>query len=749
MSISIKGRISRVLFHSEKNGYSAIKITNEEGEFSAAGKMDYCQEGLSFEFTGEMVTHPKYGEQLSFTKYKELELSKTEKIFQVLSSGILKGVGPKTAEDIIKVFGEESLQVIENESDRLISIQGIGDTKLGSIVQSFKENKPFIDVFLELQKFDITPILAKKLYKEYGEEAQKFLEENPYRIARDIDGLGFVWADKLAEKIGISDTDKYRIQSGLFMLLFEAEQEGHCFLPYTDLVDRATIFLEISAEPIEDEIYNLSVEGDIIQDKIHDIKLVYLPANYYSEKTVANKIKVIVESEKKLVSSDMEFLIKRSEQETKIKYSEPQKVAIKSALNNSMTIITGGPGTGKTTIIRGIIKIFEHSELEVVVAAPTGRAAKRITEATGYPAQTIHRLLGFTKSKTSEEYRFERNEENPLEYDVIILDEASMIDIKLMKGLLDAFPAGGMLIMVGDVDQLQPIGAGNVFQDFIDSEFIFSVHLKEIYRQAKESLIVVNAHKINRGEYPDLSHKDKDFFLVNVKEEERFHSDKTQDKILKTIVDLCNGRLANYFEDINNLTDIQVLTPRKQGMVGTVNLNKSLQKVLNPASGSKNEIKSGDRIFRTGDKVMHNKNNYEIDWKNPNSLETGKGVFNGELGNIVEIDSNFNEITVNYNDEKLVKYNPEILAEIEPAFAVTVHKSQGSEFPVIVMPVTWFPDILATRNLFYTAITRGQKAVVLVGSEDYVRRMVDNKESTKRYTALKDRLADFIPKIRI
>lgn len=491
----------------------------------------------------------------------------------------------------------------------------------------------------------------------------------------------------------------------------------------------------MSAEEVYETIVEMAFEGDLQVENLEGRAVVYSVPYYLAEQKVCRKLIELDRAVLKPIKGNIGELIDLTERQTGIHLSENQKHAVEISMGSGVAVITGGPGTGKTTIINTIMTIFQHSGFSTAIAAPTGRAAKRITETSGHNASTIHRLLEYYYSEGDDSMRFGKNEESPLDFDAVIIDEASMIDILLMRGLLEAIPSGTRLIIVGDADQLPSVGAGNVLRDIIDSEVIASIKLTEIFRQAKESLIVVNAHKINKGEYPDSNEKDKDFFLLHRKGEK---------EMLSTIKDLCTRRLPAYFENCDPLRDLQILTPVRKGLLGCINLNKELQQILNPPASHVKEKRLGDRLFREGDKVMQIKNNYQLEWKRFDDFTDGQGVFNGDCGFIHTIDNEFNEITVVYDENKFVKYDATNLDELELAYAVTVHKSQGSEFPVVIMPISWFPPVLATRNLLYTAVTRARDAVILVGSEDKMRAMVDNNRITERYSGLKPKLKEFL-----
>jgi len=736
----IYGSIAEIIYHNKDNYYTIAVVENEEEQFTVVGYLPAADRGRAFRFRGNWKTHPTYGEQFSFTEYQEEMPSTSEGIEGFLASGLLKGIGKKTAAAIVRKFGEKTFEIIEKEPCRLTEVDGIGEKKAAAVAEAFQAHKEFAGITLFFQQFGIAASYAMKLYKVYGSDTIQAVTDNPYQLVDDIFGIGFKKADKIAEKMGIAKDSEYRIRSGIKYALWLYVNEGHTYVPQKLFCESAAELLEVGTEQIYEMLIQLAFEGEIHIENLEGRSVVFPMPYYMAEQNVCKRLIALNEARLKPISSNVDQLIAVTECETGIRLSENQKDAVKASLQNGVSVITGGPGTGKTTIINTIMKIFEHSGFATAIAAPTGRAAKRITETSGYEASTIHRLLEYYYSEGEDAMRFGKTSEDPLEYDAVIIDEASMIDILLMNGLLSAIKPGTRLVIVGDADQLPSVGAGNVLRDMIDSEVIFSVKLTEIFRQAKESLIVVNAHKINRGEYPDCNERDKDFFLLRKKSEK---------EMLETIKSLCVKRLPDYYRGCDAIRDMQVLTPVRRGLLGSINLNRELQRVLNPPSAGLAEKTFGDRTFREGDKVMQIKNNYQLEWKRLEDFTEGQGVFNGDVGYISNIDREFNEITVVYDDNRYVKYDFSQLDEIELAYAVTVHKSQGSEFPIVIMPVSWFPPMLATRNLLYTAVTRGKKAVILVGSEGRMQAMVDNNRITERYSGLSERLRAFLEGGRI
>lgn len=726
-----QGTIAEIIFHNKENGYTVAVFETDIEAFTAVGNLPSVGIGRSYILRGEFIMHPTYGEQFSIKEFEEVMPSTSDGIREFLASGAMKGIGRKTAAAIVSKFGTDTLRIIEEEPHRLTEIPGIGEKTAEKVAEAFDKQREFANIVLYTQRYGIGADYAMKLYQAYGADTIKAMEENPYRLAEDIFGIGFKKADKIAEKMGVAADDPYRIRSGIKFTLSYFAGEGNTFLPQDILCEKTGQLLDISIELIEEQLTGMAFEGDIHMEKLDNRNVVFLMAYYMAEQNVCKCLSELNNAALKPISGGMESLISRTENSTGIYLSENQKRAVITSLGMGVSVITGGPGTGKTTIINTIINILEDSGLKTAIAAPTGRAAKRITETSGHYASTIHRLLEYYFSESENMMRFGKTREDRLEYDAVIVDEASMIDLMLMNGLVSAIKPGTRLIMVGDADQLPSVGAGNVLRDIIDSEYIYCTKLTEIFRQAKESMIVVNAHRINRGEYPDCNAKDKDFFLL------RRSSEK---EMLETIKSLCLTRLPDYYEDVSPVSDIQILTPVRKGLLGSINLNKELQAVLNPPNKSLEEKTFGERTFREGDKVMQIKNNYQMTWKNLEDFSEGEGIFNGDVGFIRKVDREFNEITVVYDEVKYVTYHFNQLDELELAYAVTVHKSQGSEFPIVVMPVSWFPPMLATRNLLYTGVTRGKKAVVLVGSENKLNAMVDNDRINERFSGLGVRL---------
>lgn len=725
-----KARLSEIIFYNETNFYTIAVFESLDEQFVATGSFPNPKAGREYVLTGEWIIHPKYGEQFSVSSYVQLQPTTEEGILAFLSSGSIKGIGPVTASQIVKKFGEDTLKIIRENPERLAEVKGIGKAKSAQIAESYSMQMEYAEIVMQLSKYDIPAGACMRLYKVYGGRTVEIINENPYRLISDIYSIGFAKADAIAERMGFDRESEFRIQSGIVYVLKQAALSGHTFLVKSVLLDSAAELLGVARELIADSIYNMVMDDKICAEKLDEADVIMLKLYYKAERHVSGLLFRLCNQKLKPLSADYEKLIRMSEKDNDMQLSDTQKAAVISSLQNGVSIITGGPGTGKTTIIRTILSILNYAGVKTALAAPTGRAAKRMEEACSQPACTVHRLLEYQFGE-DERLMFNRNEENPLDYECIIIDEMSMVDILLMDGLLTAVPAGCRLILVGDADQLPPVGAGNVLKDMLSCGNIHSVRLTEIFRQAEESLIVVNAHMINHGEYPDYNQKDKDFFMIERKSER---------DMLDTIKDLCVRRLPAFIGSEDAVSKIQVLTPMRKGALGSIELNKALQEVLNPPLAGKTEKSFAGRIYRTGDKVMQNKNDYELEWIDLNDFQTRKGVFNGDLGIIKSVDNDAGTVSVLFDGERMVTYDYSNLEEIETAFAMTVHKSQGSEFPVVVMPQTRFPSMLATRNLLYTAVTRAKQLVVLVGIPQVVNAMVDNNRAEDRNSGLAIRL---------
>ncbi len=726
MAVEVRGVVSEIVYKNEENGYVVAEINTDDEQIVVVGYIPIINVGETMAFTGSYTVHPLYGEQLQVVSSKQIMPSTDEGIISYLSSGLIKGIGPKTAERIVEKFGKDSIDIIQYRPELLTEVNGIGKKKSQEIAESFEEQREIKDVMLFLQQYGVSATYTMKIYKKYGEKTISNIRENPYRLADDIIGIGFKMADSIAKKMGINPKSPYRIMSGMKYVLTKYNLEGNTYAKKEELLDRSTNMLAVDRELVEESLTVLTINGELHQENIDGDIAVFPMPYYYAEVGACQKLIGLTQSNFKDLKIDIDETISEIEEEEEIALADKQREAVKESVLNGVNVITGGPGTGKTTTVNCIIKLFEKQNLSIALAAPTGRAAKRLTETTGKEAKTIHRLLEYSFLEDGLGMGFLKNSEDPLTSDVIIIDEVSMVDILLMYHLLKAVPLGTRLILVGDADQLPSVGPGNVLHDIIDSDIVKVVKLTEIFRQASESMIVVNAHRINQGLKPHLNKKDKDFFFI---------SKKNQDDILTTIKELCLKRLPK-FNNYDSLKDIQVLAPMKNSKVGIINLNNELQNILNKPIQNKKEKQIGNKLFRVGDKVMQIKNNYNIKWKSENGLRDGEGVFNGDMGYVQDIDDEVKTLTVLYDEEKYVEYDFAALDEIELAYAVTIHKSQGSEFPVVVIPMSWGPPMLMNRNLLYTAVTRAKELAVLVGMEKYLYLMIKNKRVMDRNSGL-------------
>jgi exodeoxyribonuclease V alpha subunit len=732
----IQGVVEDIIFQNEENGYVVATIKNKDEKITIVGCIPYITEGQSLNLQGIWVKHPQFGEQFKVEGYEEIMPSSILGIERYLSSGVIAGIGPVTARKIIERFGDKSLEMMDSDIDCLKEIEGIGEKKIEIIKESYLRQREVKNIMVFLQTYGVTPNQCVKIYKRFGADSINVVKQNSYTLTEEIAGIGFKTADKIARSLGVELNSPFRISSGINYIINEFCGLGNTYMPLDLLLKEGKAILDIIEEDIEKVLYESTVDGKIRVEVIDDKKCVFSLQFYYCELGVTKKILALAFNNYEAINTDVEFEIKLFERERDINFEASQIEAIKGAIENGIEVITGGPGTGKTTIINCIIDIFEKAGIKVLMAAPTGRAAKRMSEATGREAKTIHRLLeiGFNEDESMD---FIKDESSPLECDVVIVDEASMIDIMLMNNLLKAVSLGTRLIIVGDVDQLPSVGPGNVLRDIIDSKCVKVVRLKQIFRQAKESMIIVNAHKINNGEMPILNEKNKDFYFINGEE---------QNKILSTVVDLIDKRLPRFNSDWNKLQHIQILSPMRKGILGVINLNKKLQDTLNPKHPKKAEKEFRELIFRTGDKVMQIKNNYSLKWTRVAGYgeEEGLGVFNGDVGFIENIDIENDLISVVFEEERKVIYENMFLDELDLAYAITIHKSQGSEFPVVIMPCFMGPPLLMNKNLLYTGITRAKQLVVLVGSIKSVHFMINNNRSFERYSALKWRITDII-----
>lgn len=732
----LDGLVEAVIFKSEDTGYVVAKITANKEVNTIVGTMPLIKEGQQIEVKGEWIKHKQFGRQFNVEEYKEVLPTSTKEIEKYLSTGIIHGIGPVTAKKIVKAFGEETLNILDNNIERLKEVEGIGKKKYNIIYQSYLETRELKDIIMFFQKHGVTINQCLKIYKKFGGDAQNIVSENPYILSDEISGIGFLTSDRIAKSLGIEPISDFRIQSGIKYVLNSFSGLGNTYMPKDKLINEAQRVLSVDKELIEVNIYDSVLEGKIKIEKINEIEAVYSLPYYFCELGVTNKIITLSIENFQTINSDITFEISSFERKNNIVFADSQKEAILGAFENGIEIITGGPGTGKTTIIKCIIEIYENNGMKVLLAAPTGRAAKRMTESTGREAKTIHRLLEMGVSDNENSF-FGRGEGEPLEGDVIIVDEASMIDIMLMNSLLKAIKLGTRLIIVGDADQLPSVGPGNVLRDLIDSEFIKVVRLKDIFRQGKESMIITNAHRINNGELPYLNKKGGDFF---------FDNRESNEEILETILDLVNRRLPLFNSKWNKIRDFQVLSPTRKGTLGVDNLNNELQSILNPPSKDKKERKFKDSVFREGDKVMQTKNNYSLKWNRINGYgdNEGVGIFNGDMGFIESISEENRTVTVVFDDERRIVYDNLYVEELELAYAITIHKSQGSEFKVIITPAFMGSAFLMNRNILYTGITRAKELVVIVGNQRALKYMVDNTNSMERYSSLKERILDII-----
>ena len=734
---ALNGIVESIVFKSSDTGYTVIKFRENNIIHTAVGVLPHVKEGQNLKITGSWVNHSQFGKQFKVEECEEILPTSKDGIEKYLSSGIIQGIGPVTAKKIVNKFGEDTLNILDNNIERLKEIEGIGKKKLETIIDSYREQRELKNITIFLQTHGLSVNQCLKIYKKYGASSVDTVKNNPYILCDEISGIGFKTSDKIARSLGIGVDSPFRIQSGIRYVINEFCANGHTFMPKDELIKEASNVLTVSEDIIEENIKNAALDRKIKLEKVNDKEGVFTIPNYYCELGITNRILTLAISNFQDISVDVDHLILQFEKKNNITFAESQKDAIISAFQNGIEIITGGPGTGKTTIIKCIIEIFETCGLKVLLGAPTGRAAKRMSESTGKEATTIHRMLDMGVFEKEESVFVTNAEEHSLEADVVIIDEASMIDITLMNALLKSIKVGTRLIIVGDVDQLPSVGAGNVLNDFIESGFTKVVRLKEIFRQGKESMIVVNAHKINKGEMPKLNEKGTDFFFIR---------NDIQEGILNTIIDLINTRLPKFNSNWDKLKSIQVLVPMKKGVLGVTNLNEKIQNVLNPKAPYKKEKEFRSMIFREGDKVMQIKNNYSLKWTRiaGKGEHEGAGVFNGDMGFIENIDLEGKKLSIIFDDERKVIYDFMYLDELDLAYAITIHKSQGSEFPVVIIPAYMGAPLLMNRNLLYTGITRAKEMVVVVGIPKALKYMVDNTRSMERYSSLNWRIKEVI-----
>ena len=740
MSESITGYIDHIIFRNEDNGYTVmvLKGVSEEDELTCVGSFPVVTQGASVELEGNFTQHPVYGKQFQAVRLTEKMPEDALAMERYLGSGAIKGIGAALAGRIVRHFGDDTFQIVENEPERLSEVKGISEKKAREIAMQIAEKSDMRKSMMFLQKYGISLNLGAKIYQKYGDSVYSVLQENPYRLADDISGVGFKIADEIAYRIGIHTDSDYRIKSGMVYTLLQATGEGHVYLPKDELFQRAAELLGVDSSYMEKHLVDLAMDRKIVQKEQGDQILIYPAQYYYLELNTARMLReldIFCPEDEKIV----ERRIVQIEKETGTVLDEMQKKAVQEAAGHGLLILTGGPGTGKTTTINAIIRYFEGEGAEIRLAAPTGRAAKRMTEATGYEAQTIHRLLELSgmpeDDREGQPIHFERNAENPLETDVIIIDEMSMVDIHLIHSLLMAVTAGTRLILVGDENQLPSVGPGNVLRDIIRSGQFPVVELKKIFRQASESDIVVNAHKINKGEQVEINNKSRDFFFLK-----RYDADI----IIRVVIALIQEKLPKYVEA--KPFEIQVLTPMRKGLLGVERLNQILQRYLNPPDASKKEKEIGQGLFREGDKVMQVRNNYQLEWEIRGRygipIEKGVGVFNGDTGIIKTINEFAETAEVEFEDGRWAEYSFKQLDELELAYAVTIHKSQGSEYPAVIIPLLSGPRMLMNRNLLYTAVTRARKCVTVVGSEETFRDMIRNEKQQRRYSSLDQRIQE-------
>lgn len=741
MEETIEGYVDHIIFQNRDNGYTVACLVSQGEEITCVGNFRFLSEGETIRARGTYTRHPSYGRQFSVDSYESVIPQDSLAMERYLGSGAIKGIGAALAARIVRKFGDDTLRIIEEEPERLAEVKGISERKAREIADQVEEKADMRKAMMFLQQYGITQTLGMKIYRQYGQEMYGVLKENPYKMAEDIPGVGFKIADEIAARIGIHTDSDYRIRSGLLYILLQASGEGHVYLPKEVLLKRARDLLGVEQEYMEKHLMDLSIERKIV---IREIKregapvqtAVYAASYYQVELHVAQMLHTL--NLQDTVKEDvLEEKIERIQRGTGVELDEKQKEAVREAVKNGLLIITGGPGTGKTTTINAIIRYFEMEDLDICLAAPTGRAAKRMTETTGYEAKTIHRLLELSggPEQAQENVRFERNAQNPLEADVIIIDEMSMVDIFLMHALLSAVVSGTRLILVGDVNQLPSVGPGSVLKDIISSGCFPVVELVKIFRQASQSDIVVNAHKINQGIPVVLDNKSRDFFFLK-----RYDANV----IISIVITLIQKKLPKYVEA--SPYEIQVLTPMRKGLLGVERLNSILQQYLNPPEREKKEKEHGQGVFREGDKVMQIKNNYQLEWEIRGNygipVEKGVGVFNGDTGIIREINSFAEMMTVEFDEKRFVEYSFKQLDELELAYAITIHKAQGSEYPAVVIPLLQGPRMLMNRNLLYTAVTRARKCVTLVGDEKTFYDMENNRMEQDRYTALDVRIKE-------
>lgn len=732
----IEGYVEKIVYRNEDNGYTVLSLVDHDEEITCVGNFHYIGEGELIEAEGSYISHPMYGEQFQVDQYEIKAPEDTLSIERYLGSGAIKGIGAVLAARIVKRFKADTFRIIEEEPERLSEVKGISEKMAIQIGEQLEEKKDMRKAMIFLQKYGISSSLAVKIYNQYGPQMYSVIQQNPYKLADDIAGIGFKIADEIAVKVGIHSDSDFRIKSGILYSLLQGAGQGHVYLPMKEILAHTRELLGIELGSVEKHVMDLAIEKKLIIKQKDEEQIIYSSPYYYMELNIArmlSDLSIKGEWSQKEIEKKLRYL----EKDFGMELDLLQKKAVEEALKNGVLVVTGGPGTGKTTTINAIIKYFEQEGLDVVLAAPTGRAAKRMTEATGYEAKTIHRLLELSGMLTENggAASFERNEQNPLETDVVIIDEMSMVDINLMHSLLKAIMVGTRLILVGDVNQLPSVGPGNVLKDIINSEAFNVVMLTKIFRQAAKSDIVVNAHKINQGEHISLENGSKDFLFL-----------KRDDAnvIISAMITLIQKKLPDYIE--TKEYDIQVLTPMRKGLLGVERLNGILQQYLNPPDKKKREKILPQGVFREGDKVMQIKNNYQLEWEIKGNyglpMDKGLGIFNGDMGIVKEINDFSEQMTVEFDEGKQVAYGYGQLDELELAYAITIHKSQGSEYPAVIIPILNGPRMLMNRNLLYTAVTRAKKCVCLVGSRETFWEMAENQSEKRRYSGLMDRIKE-------
>ena len=739
--MELRGQVEGIIYQNEVNSYTIANLETETEEITIVGYLPFIVEGDSLKVIGNYVEHKEYGTQFKVTTFEKIMPENVEALEKYLASGAIKGVGEATAKRIIKTFGEETINILKNEPKKLALVKGISEEKAQKISDDFVENQEMWKIVGFLEKFHIGAQNAKKVYEKLGVSSIEKIKEDPYLLVDIAKGVDFRQIDQMAIRIGITPDNNRRVQTGIKYGLIRSTNNGNSCVLETNLIEYVQSLLDVNSETIEDNLIELKTKGEIVYELRENEEWVYLARFYETEQEIAYRLRKLEQSKNIKEIKNIEAALKKIEKESEIELSEKQKEAIEEINKNNVLIITGGPGTGKTTIIKTIIHIYENRGKKVILAAPTGRAAKKMTEATGKEASTLHRLLCI--GKLDDDGIYQRHDEfqgEPIDADVIVVDELSMVDMFVMNYLLKCVYQGTKLVLVGDIDQLPSVGPGSVLKDLIESETIQTVHLDKIFRQAAKSKIILNAHRVNKGE-PFLGKEDieqetnQDFFYIK---------HKTQEEILKEVISLCTGRLEK-FGNYDFFQNIQILTPTKKGLLGTKELNKELQAYLNPNLDGRPEKSNSGAIYRTGDRIMQIKNNYDMTWDRENddgTTEYGEGIFNGEFGTITKISEKDKVVEVKFDDNKVAWYEFSELDQIEHSYAITIHKSQGSEFDVVIMVAPVAAPMLLTRNLLYTGITRAKKLLIIIGTDNVVDYMIQNVDSKKRNTGLKQKIIE-------